>query len=56
MKMKKLLATALILLMSMMACVPAFAEGWPNTITETIDCTVFTKDEVYKSCRIMLIA
>ena len=25
MKMKKLLATALILLMSMMACVPAFA-------------------------------
>lgn len=45
MKMKKLLATALILLMSMMACVPAFAEGWPNTITETIDCTVFTKDE-----------
>lgn len=46
MKMKKLLATALILLMSMMVCVPAFAEGgWPNTVEETIDCTVFTKDE-----------
>ena len=45
MKMKKLLATALILLMSMMACVPAFAEGWPNTITETIDCTRFTEDK-----------
>lgn len=44
MKMKKLLATALILLMSMMACVPAFAEGWPNTITETIDCTKFASD------------
>lgn len=48
MKMKKLLATALILLMSMMACVPAFAEGWPNTITETIDCTGFTKNETGK--------
>lgn len=45
MKMKKLLATALVLLMSMMACVPAFAEGWPNTITETIDCTRFTGDK-----------
>lgn len=45
MKMKKLLATALILLMSMMACVPAFAEGWPNEIYETIDCTGFDKNE-----------
>lgn len=45
MKMKKLLATALILLMSMMACVPAFAEGWDYTITETIDCTGFTEDK-----------
>lgn len=45
MKMKKLLATALVLLMSMMACVPAFAEGWDYTITATIDCTVFTKNE-----------
>ena len=45
MKMKNLLATALILLMSMMACVPAFAEGWDYTITATIDCTVFTKNE-----------
>lgn len=46
MKMKKMLATALVLLMSMMVCVPAFAEGgWPNTVEETIDCTVFTKDE-----------
>lgn len=35
MKMKKLLATALILLMSMMACVPAFAAMH----TGTIDCT-----------------
>ena len=43
--MKKLLATALILLMSMMACVPAFAEGWDYTITETIDCTGFTEDK-----------
>lgn len=45
MKMKKLLATALILLISMMACVPAFAEEWDYTITATIDCTVFTKNE-----------
>lgn len=45
MKMKKLLATALILLMSMMACVLAFAEGWDYTITETIDCTGFTEDK-----------
>ena len=45
MNMKKLLATALVLLMSMMACVPAFADGWPNEIYETIDCTGFTKDE-----------
>lgn len=45
MKMKKLLATALILIMSMMACVPAFAEGWDYTITETIDCTGFTEDK-----------
>lgn len=45
MKMKKLLATALVLLMSMMACVPAFAEEWDYTITATIDCTVFTKNE-----------
>lgn len=44
MKMKKLLATALVLLMSIMACVPAFAE-WSNTITETIDCTVFTSNK-----------
>ena len=44
MKMKKLLATALVLLMSMMAYVPAFAE-WSNTITETIDCTVFTSNK-----------
>ena len=44
MKMKNLLATALILLMSMMAYVPAFAE-WSNTITETIDCTVFTSNK-----------
>ena len=43
--MKKLLATALILLISMMACVPAFAEEWDYTITATIDCTVFTKNE-----------
>ena len=35
MKMKKLLATALVLLMSMMACVPAFA----TMHTGTIDCT-----------------
>ena len=35
MKMKKLLATALVLLMSMMACVPAFAAMH----TGTIDCT-----------------
>lgn len=45
MKMKKLLATALVLLMSMMACVPAFAEEWDYTITETIDCTGFTEDK-----------
>ena len=45
MKMKKLLATALVLLISMMACVPAFAEGWDYTITETIDCTGFTEDK-----------
>lgn len=45
MKMKKLLATALVLLMSMMACVLAFAEGWDYTITETIDCTGFTEDK-----------
>lgn len=45
MKMKKLLATVLVLLMSMMACVPAFAEEWDYTITETIDCTGFTEDK-----------
>ena len=39
MKMKKLLATALILLMSMMVCVPAFAAMH----TETIDCINFDK-------------
>lgn len=41
MKMKKLLATALILLMSMMVCVPAFAAMH----TETIDCINFDKNE-----------
>ena len=45
MKMKKLLATALILLMSMMACVPAFAEEWDYTIIETIDCTGFAENK-----------
>lgn len=41
MNMKKLLATALVLLMSMMVCVPAFAAMH----TGTIDCTVFNENK-----------